>query len=163
MLLTEILHPSVIKIGLEAETKFEAINALIDVLVQAHEVPLSKRDEIREEVFDRENSHGTGMECYIAVPHANTDKVDDVIGALGVSTKGVPFDCQDGLPARILLLLLLPKRNFQGHVRTMAGVAHLLCNTAFRNALIASPNAAAALKLITEEEERYLVSQQQQS
>jgi mannitol/fructose-specific phosphotransferase system IIA component (Ntr-type) len=161
MLLTEILHPNVIKTGLEAETKFEAIEALIDVLIQAHELPLSKRDEIREEVFERERSHGTGMECYIALPHATTDKVDDVIAALGVSHRGVPFDCHDGLPARIIILLLLPKRNFQGHVRTLAGVAHLLRNAAFRDALIASPTAAAALKLITDEEERYLVNGQQ--
>ncbi|MBI5093846.1 MAG: PTS sugar transporter subunit IIA [Candidatus Hydrogenedentes bacterium] len=161
MLLTEILHPNVIKTGLEAEDKFEAIEDLIDVLIQAHELPLSKRDEIRDEVFERERSHGTGMECYIALPHATTDKVDDVIAALGVSRRGIPFDCHDGLPARIIILLLLPKRNFQGHVRTLAGVAHLLRNAAFRDALIASPTAAAALKLITEEEERYLLAEQQ--
>lgn len=160
MLLSEIIHASVIKTNLDAQNKDEAISELVDTLIQAKEIPLSKRYEILEDIFARERSHGTGMEYGIALPHAATDHVVDVIVALGISRRGVPFECHDGLPAKLLILLLIPKRNFAGHVHTLAAVAHLFCNAKFREALLAAPDADAALRLITRQEELYVQSEQ---
>ena len=79
MLLGEILHKDVIKIELDAETKNEAIEELVDLLVEAHEVPLSLRDHIVDMVMTRERSMSTGMEHGIALPHGASDRVDDII------------------------------------------------------------------------------------
>ena len=154
MLLGEILHAGVIKTRVEAQSRFEAIEELIEVLVDAHELPLSLRDHAVDVVMQRERSMSTGMEHGIALPHGSSDQITDVIGALGIAPNGIPFESIDGQPVRLIILLILPKKEFQAHVRTLAGVAHLLQNAALREALIWAPDSEAVLELIEREEER---------
>lgn len=152
MLLSEILHPSVVKLGLEAQNKHEAIADLVDRLVQAHDLPMSQRDDIIDEVTARENHSSTGMEHGVALPHCGTDRVNEIIGAIGVSKDGVPFDSADGEAASIVILLVLPKRGYAERVHTMAGVAHLLENVELREAIRAAKDADALLSAIEKAE-----------
>ena len=154
MLLGEILHPEVVKTTLEAENKYEAIDELVDLLVESHEIPVTLRDHIVEVVVEREKSLSTGMEHGIALPHGATDAVDDIIGALGISRRGLPFESLDGQPAHIVILLVLPKNKFQAHVRTLGGIAHLMSNANLRQALKNDPDSQTVLRLIEEEEDR---------
>ena len=154
MLLSELLHAGVVKIGLEAQNKTEAIEELVDVLVEAHEIPLSARDHAVSVVLDREHSMSTGMEHGVALPHAASDRVDDIVGALGIAPKGIPFESLDDQPARLIILLLLPARNVQGRVRTLAGIVHLMNNPGFREKLVAAPDVDAVLELVETEEDK---------
>ena len=153
MLLSEILHESVIVTGFEASSKEAAVEKLVDVLTDAHEIPLSLHDHVLETVMEREASLSTGMEHGIALPHGSSEKIDDIIGAMAVSPEGVPFETLDGLSARIILLLVLPRRNFQGRVHTLASIAHLLENPEFRTALQKATSAAEVLSLVEAEED----------
>ena len=94
------------------------------------------------------------MEHGIALPHGATDAVDDIIGALGISRRGLPFESLDGQPAHIVILLVLPKNKFQAHVRTLGGIAHLMSNANLRQALKNAPDSQTVLRLIEEEEDR---------
>ena len=154
MLLGELLHEGVVRIRLGAKDKKEAIEELVDLLVEAHEIPLSLRDHVLESVMQREHSMSTGMEHGIALPHGASDRVNDIVGAMGISPEGIPFDSLDGLPAKVIILLVLPRDNFQGHVRTLAGIAHLLGNDSFRERLLDAPDTNAVLDLIEQEEDR---------
>ena len=153
MLLGELLHAGVIKTRLEAQNKIEAIEELVDLLVEAHEIPLAARDHIVEAVMEREESMSTGMERGIALPHGASERVDDVIIALGIAPAGIPFDSLDGQPAQIVVLLLLPKNKFQAHVRTLAGIAHLMLNRDLCAALLKADDPDRVLALIETEEE----------
>ncbi len=154
MLLGEILHQGVVKLRMEAIDKHEAIEELVDVLVEAHEIPLSMREHIVDMVMQREQSMSTGMENGIALPHGATDRIKDIIGVLGIAPKGIPFDSLDGLPAKIIILLVLPRNNYQGHVRTLAGIAHLLGSKSACESLLAAKNIATVLSIIEREEDR---------
>lgn len=154
MLLGEILHPEVVKVDLEAENKYEAIDELVDLLVESHEIPVTLREHVVEVVVEREKSMSTGMEHGIALPHGATDRVGDIIGALGVSRRGIPFESLDGQPAHIVILLILPKNKFQAHVRTLGGIAHLMSNANLREALKNAADGESVLHLIEEEEDR---------
>lgn len=148
MRLTEILREDIIKIDLDATTKWEAIQELIDLLISTHELRLTDRNEIIEAVFDRERSLSTGLEHGIAVPHAVVNCVEDVIAALGTSQTGIPFESHDGQPARLVILLLIPKGAFQRHVRTLAGIARLGTNSELRNQLFNARIPAEAMDVL---------------
>ena len=152
MLLGELLHEKAIKLELEAEDKWEAIEELIDLLVEAKELPASLRDPAVEVITAREESMSTGMGHAVALPHGSTDRFDSFVAALGISHDGVEFESIDGAPARIIILMIVPQKNFQGQVRTLAGIAHLLSNPSFRTALLTSKTVADVLKLIESEE-----------
>lgn len=154
MLLGEILYPELVKVNLDAEDKYEAINELVDLLVECQEIPATLRAHVVEVVAAREKSMSTGMEHGVALPHGSSERIDDIVGALGISRRGIPFESLDGQPAHIVILLVVPKNRFQAHVRTFGGIAHLMSNAALREALKAAESGEAAIELIEEEEER---------
>ncbi len=124
MQLTELIREDLIKINMEASSKWEAIEELIDLLISAHELSLMHRNEIVEAVCARERSLSTGLEFGLAVPHAAVECIDDIVAALGTS-EGIPFESVDAKPAKLVILLLIPQGAFQRHVRTLAGIAKL--------------------------------------
>lgn len=154
MLLSELLHPGLIKVGLVAESRDEAMGELVDLLVQRHEIPMSRRQQVLDHLLEHEQAHGSGMEKGIAVPHCLTDEVEDTLCVLGTAPHGIPFECLDGAPANLIVLLLLPKRNFAGTVRTLAGIEHLLEHKTLKDQLVAAETAQAAYDLIVQEERR---------
>lgn len=152
MRLSEFLQPELITVGLEAKDKWEAITHLVDLMVAANKVKPENREKIIETIFDRERSMSTGMERGIAIPHANSRLIDDVVGALGISKEGVPFESLDGKPAQLIILLVIPKDKFQQHVRTLAGIARLFNHDQMTRALRNAASAEEAMETIRAEE-----------
>ena len=154
MLLHVLLRPELIKVGLEAEKKREAISELMDVLVQYHEVPMNQRDILLDGLYENEHALGSGMEQGIAVPHLATDRVDDIICALGTSPGGIPFGSLDDKPVKLVVLLLVPKKSFEGEVQAIAGIEHLLANKELVAGLLRAAGPLDAYKLIETAEEK---------
>lgn len=136
MLLGEILSAEAVRLRLDAVNKFEAIRELVDVLVQAHEVPDSLRHHLIDLIIAREQKMSTGLEAGVALPHTSTDHVSRPVAAIGISRQGIPYDTLDGKPVHVVVMLILPRRQFQSNVRTLAAVAYLLDNPDFRNQLL---------------------------
>lgn len=156
MKLSEFLRPELIKVGLEAKDKWDAITQLIEMMVAANELKPEHREDIIEVVFDRERSMSTGMERGIAIPHANSSLIDEAVGALGISKSGIAFESLDDLPTQIIILLVIPKDKFQQHVRTLAGIARLLNHEQMTDALRAVSDPQEAMKIIKTEEDKDL-------
>lgn len=156
MKLSEFVRPELIKIGLEADDKWDAITQLIDLIVDAEQLKPEHRGDIIEVVFDRERSMSTGMERGIAIPHANSSLIEEVVGAIGISGKGIPFESLDEKPSDLIVLLVIPKDKFQKHVRTLAGIARLFNHDEMANALRNAKTADEAMQVIVTEEEKDL-------
>ncbi|UCD57499.1 MAG: PTS sugar transporter subunit IIA, partial [Candidatus Hydrogenedentota bacterium] len=99
-----------------------------------------------------ERSMSTGMERGIAIPHANSPLIDEVVGALGISKTGIPFESLDGQPVQLVILLVIPKDKFQQHVRTLAGIARLFNQDQMTRALRNATSAEGAMEIIRAEE-----------
>jgi mannitol/fructose-specific phosphotransferase system IIA component (Ntr-type) len=140
--LSELIQEEVIKVGLTARDKWEAIDELVDLLVAAHEIRLADRPEVIEAVHARERSFSTGLKYGLAVPHGSVACVEEIVAALGTSANGIPFESADGLPARLIIILVLPKGKFEHHVRTLAGVSRLATRPELRERVLSAPTAA---------------------
>lgn len=159
MLLGEIIAPELVTLDLKAANKFEAIEQLIDVAIQAGAAPTTLREHLIDVVIKRERSISTGMERGIALPHGTSDQMEAIVGVLGISKEGIPFDSLDGLPARLVILLILPEHRVHVHVRTLAGIAYLIKNTSFRDALLEAIDTTVIMQLISEEEKKEIFDQ----
>jgi nitrogen PTS system EIIA component len=146
--LSELIQEEVIKVGLTAHDKWEAIDELVDVLVAAHEIRLADRMTVIEAVRIRENSYTTGLKYGLAVPHGSVDCVQEIVAAMGTSTRGIPFESADGEPARLVILLVIPKGSFQQHVRTLAGVSRLATRTELRERVLTAATAHEIAEVI---------------
>jgi len=146
--LADILSEEQILADLRATNRWEAIDELIATLVATGKIKPEHRDAITAVVRKRENSMSTGIGFGIGIPHASTDLIPDVVGALGRSKTGVAFDALDNKPVTLVMLFLVPQGQFQKHLHTLANIAKLLHKAEFRQALETAPDAAAMLAII---------------
>src|ERR1043165_2924076 len=151
MTLGDILQKEQIITELKASNRWEAIDELIGRLVECGKIKPENRDQITAVVKKRESSMSTGIGFGIGIPHASSDLIYDVVGALGRSVKGVNFDALDNQAVNLVVLFLVPQGHFQKHLHTLANIAKLLHKKEFRDALLAAPNAKVMYEIITPE------------
>src|SRR6478672_5632203 len=151
--LGDILSKEQIITDLQATNRWEAIDELIRNLVATGKIKQEHYDAIAAVVKKRESSMSTGIGFGIGIPHASTDLIYEVVGALGRSKKGINFDALDNQPVNLVMLFLVPQGQFQKHLHTLANIAKLLHKAEFRQALEQAPNANAMLKIIRDQGE----------
>jgi mannitol/fructose-specific phosphotransferase system IIA component (Ntr-type) len=149
--LGDILGPEQIIPELQATNRWEAIDELINNLVTTNKIKAENREAVAAVVKKRESSMSTGIGFGIGIPHASTDLIYEVVGALGRSKKGVNFDALDNQPVNLVMLFLVPQGQFQKHLHTLANIAKLLHRAEFRQALEQAPSAEAMLQIIREQ------------
>ena len=152
--LGDILSREQILPDMKATTRWEAIDELIANLVANGKIKPEHQEAISAVVKKREASMSTGIGFGIGIPHASTDLILEVVGALGRSRQGVNFDSLDNQPVTLVTLFLVPQGQFQKHLHTLANIAKLLHKADFRQALEQAPDADAMLRIIREQTRR---------
>lgn len=147
MTLANLLSKPQIVPDMAASERWDAIAELVDCLVQAGKIAAADRDAVLEAIRQREQTMSTGIGFGIAIPHASSDKVNEVVAAFGRSGKGIQFDSLDGQPVFFIVLFVVPKDQFQTHLRTLAAIAKFLNDKAVREDLAAATDAAAILSV----------------
>ena len=137
MQLQELLSPADFLVPFEPSDKWDAIDRLMQHLVEAGRIEAEQADGLAERVMERERSMSTGMERGIAMPHAAVDGIDKVVAQLGIVTRedGLAFESIDAQPARLVVLLVIPRAQKLLHIRTLADLARVLQSDDVRTAL----------------------------
>lgn len=146
--LGDILGPNNILPDMQAGDRWQAIDELIANLVATGKIKPEHREAVTAVVKKRENSMSTGIGFGIGIPHASTDLITEVVGALGRSKSGIDFDALDNQTVKIVMLFLVPQGQFQKHLHTLANIAKMLHKADFRTALEQAPDAGVMLKSI---------------
>jgi len=118
-----------------ATERWAAIVELIDLLVNKGRVRVSDRDSILAALRQREETMSTGIGFGIAIPHASSNCVSEVVAAFGRSSTDIEFDSLDNSPVRFIVLFVVPKDQFQVHLRTLAAIAKFLNDKSVREQL----------------------------
>lgn len=148
MNLGDILGSSNILPSMQATVRWDAIDELIGNLIATGKIKPENREAITAVVKKRESSMSTGIGFGIGIPHASTDLIPEVVGALGRSLKGINFDALDNQPVNLVMLFLVPQGQFQKHLHTLANIAKLLHIKEFRQELEQAPDAEAMYQII---------------
>jgi mannitol/fructose-specific phosphotransferase system IIA component (Ntr-type) len=146
MHLTELFTPEDLLLDFHPDDKWDALGKLIEHLVKKGSLTADSAPAIRDAVLARERSMSTGMEHGIAIPHAAVEGIDEILVALGIvnTEAGLNFESIDGQPARLVVLLVIPKSQKLLHIRTLADVARVLGKDGVREQLLAAETPEAA-------------------
>ena len=150
MTLNEIVKTEHIVSELKATNRWEAIDELVDNLGANGAIAKSDRDAVIDVVRTRENSMSTGIGYGIGIPHASTDLIENVVGALGRSKNGIDFEALDNQPVTLVVLFLVPRGQFQKHLHTLANIARQLHNSEFRTALENAEDAESISQILSQ-------------
>jgi PTS system nitrogen regulatory IIA component len=151
LLLAELFTPGRIKTDLEAEDKPEVFEELVDLLVTQYR--LDCRDEILEAIRVREEKMSTGIKRGIAIPHAKTSLTKGVIGALGISRKGIDYESLDGEPVHLLFLMVSSEEDAGQHLAALKKIALLVENPDFYSEMLAASDPEKVNRIIRKHEE----------
>ena len=127
--------------------RWSAIVELVDLLVAQQQVKPEDRDVVLAALRQREETMSTGIGFGIAIPHASSDRVEKVVAAFGRSATGIEFDSLDNAPVKFIVLFVVPKDQFQTHLRTLAAIAKFLNDRGTRDRLAAAATAEEILAI----------------
>jgi mannitol/fructose-specific phosphotransferase system IIA component (Ntr-type) len=120
---------------MHATERWSAIVELVDMLVGLGKIKPADREVVLSALRAREETMSTGIGFGIAIPHASSDRVTEVVAAFGRSHSGIEFDSLDNLPVKFIVLFIVPKDQFQTHLRTLAAIAKFLNDRTVRERL----------------------------
>ena len=152
MLITDFLKEDCILINMKSREKKGALSELLKLLETNNYIKDS--NEILEAILEREKLGSTGIGQGIAVPHAKTDQIENLVGAVGISNSGISFDSLDGEPVNVIFLIIAPTKSIGLHLKALAKIARLLKNRTFRNALRNAKTPSEVIQIIKEDDEK---------
>ncbi len=110
MNILDVLDKNLVKVPLMHTDKRGIINELVEVIAKAKGYSTQQFEQILDAVLNRESLGSTGIGNGIAIPHAKTDVVKQVVMVVGISRFPVDFDSPDGQKSRIFFLVLAPSK-----------------------------------------------------
>lgn len=147
MSLVSLLSADQIIPEMKATERWPAIVELIDLLVSLRRIKPDDRESILASLKQREETMSTGIGFGIAIPHASSDRLDEVVAAFGRSSAGIEFDALDNAPVKFVVLFVVPKNQFQTHLRTLASIAKFLNDRSVRDSLGTAQSAEQILAI----------------
>lgn len=147
MNLKKMLTVDSIRLRLRATSKSEALEELLDIMVENGQV--RDREQARQAVLEREQKMSTGMQNGIAIPHGKTDAVDRLQIVVALQPDGIDFDALDGQPCTIFIFTLSPANRAGPHIQFLAEISKFLVDDAFRKKLLNATSSQEILQLLT--------------
>lgn len=130
---------------LAARGRQEAISELAGTLASAAGLP---PNALIDAVIARERIMATGIGEGIAVPQARLAGLSEPLVAVGLSPAGIDFDAPDGLPAKLIFLILTPKQDNGAHLEILADIARTFREEKLRGKALGLDNYTEFLALI---------------
>ena len=154
MKIMDFLSDDAITVDLKSINKTDAIKELVDLLINAGELDKKDKTKVVELLIAREALGSTAIGHNVGIPHAKTDCIKDLVGAFGLSKKGVDFDSLDGEPVYIFFLLIAPEESAGPHLKALARISRMLKDKYFRELLKKSRDDKEVIKIIGEEDSK---------
>ncbi len=156
MKVVDFLSPDAIIPALAGATKDAVLSEMAAFLAAREPAPgsIDARALFRV-LVEREQLASTAIGDGIAIPHGKLDTLDHLIGILGRSVPGLPFDSIDGKPTHIVFMLVAPSSSAGIHLKALARLSRLFRDASFRQRLIESADSATMYEIIVEEDAKY--------
>lgn len=144
-----MLEKAVVINHLKSSEIFGIIAEMVDALVTEGVLTEAQRDQAKQSVVRREMSASTIMTDEIALPHGRTDITEDLVCAVGIHPEGFVGDSPDGLPTRVVVLLLIPPSSGCGYIQFLANLSRMLMDPAKRTGLILAHGRDEVIALLS--------------
>ena len=104
------------------------------------------------DIFAREEMGSTGIGKNIALPHAKTNAVDELIVTFGISKNGVSYNSMDDEDVNIFFMFLCPENKTQEYLKVLARISRLIRDEKFIDRLLKANSNKEIIEIIRAEE-----------
>ncbi|MFP3912467.1 MAG: PTS sugar transporter subunit IIA [Desulfobacteraceae bacterium] len=155
--LIDFLHEENITTDFDAASKEEAIEKLVDILLQSNHIAYD-REKLLQSVLKREAEMSTCLGAGLAIPHAELAlEGGRMVGAMGISRKGLNIETPDGQPVHMMVLLATPPNQRDRHLAVLTAMARTIgSDPVVRQQLFHARTPAHVCEILHSEETRDL-------
>lgn len=150
MLLGQLLTADRIKVPLDSRDKPSVLRELVDLLVSR--VGGDPADILRA-VYEREELQSTGFGYGVAIPHARTPILKELVVVAGRTAVPVDYGAVDEKPVRLLFLVAGPEAAAGDQVRALSRIARLVRRDYLRERLLKAATAEDFAAVVKEAEQ----------
>ncbi len=104
-------------------------------------------EELQRDLYEREAKGGTGLENGIALPHARSNGVNDIIICFFRLGVGLDFGCPDGRPAKLVFFIAVPKEKIDTYLEIVGHIMRILKRESVREKIMAASTAEEVLRI----------------
>ncbi|MDA3957084.1 PTS sugar transporter subunit IIA [Oceanispirochaeta sp.] len=146
-----LLYPECVLLHPKAEEKADLIKLMIDSLEKAGRT--IDKEQLFKDVMERERLSSTGLDYGCAIPHAQSEALEETVMAAALLEKGVDFNSPDGNPAQLVFLIAGPKNQAGHHLKLLSKMSRILHDNEFRNSLEKIASVSGFLDLVKKRED----------
>jgi len=151
MKISELIRKEYVFLNLTAPSKADVIHQMAQ-LAKGHP-HLGDFPSFCRAIYDREASGSTSIGFGIAIPHARTEQVKEMLLIFGRLTEGLKFEPADEEPVRLVFLIGTPKKMVTEYLRLVGQLAHHLKDEAMRTRLLEARDADTVIQAFVEREQ----------
>lgn len=142
----ENLYLEGINLNLKAKNK----NALLKEMFKSMENSsyIIDKEKAFEDLLDRENIGTTGIGNGVAIPHAKTDAVSNIIISIGILRDEVDYETIDGGKVNIVFMFLTPTKLSKEYLILLAKILRFCQADSFRESLINAKSKEEIVEII---------------
>ena len=148
MKLSQLVSVEQILPEMRAGDHWSAILELVEHLITIGKLPAALRDEVLTSLKVREELVSTGIGGGVAIPHAFSDDLDQVVAVFGRSQTGIDFEALDGAPVHHVILFIVPRRDYHLHLQTLAAIAKMFTNSEIRRRISEAGSSEEILAIL---------------
>lgn len=146
MKLSKFSEENLVQFDLNADSKSAVIDELVELISSSNMV--KDKDQLLNDVKEREELVTTGVGYGVAFPHAKTRAVKGIVIAFGRSKEGIEFDAMDHKPVNLFFLIAAPEDAIGAHLNVMARLSFLMKSESNRQKLMEAVSPGDVLALM---------------
>ena len=123
-----------INLNLESKNKNAVIKELYGNLKKTNLI--KDEEQGLNDILAREEMGSTGIGKRIALPHAKTKAVDELMITFGISKNGISYNSVDDENVNIFFMFLCPENKTQEYLKVLARISRLIREDKFVNDLL---------------------------
>jgi PTS system nitrogen regulatory IIA component len=144
-LLSKLLPLSNVEVDVGAQDKHGALEHAAQLLEETQGLDACR---VLESLTAREQLGSTGLGKEVAIPHGRLRGLKRAVVAILRLQHPVAFDSPDGVPVRLLVVLLVPEHATQQHLEILSELAQMLSEPSMREQLLTATQPAALLATV---------------
>ena len=154
MKLSDILKKDFIIADLTEKNKASVLQELIDFLKSKNVV--NDIEGLHNSLIEREKLGSTGIGENVAIPHAKSGELDQILTLFARSTGGIDFESLDQKPVNFVCLVVAPSNSTGHHLKALARISRLLKNQELRQAILDANSAEEIYSALLEEDAKFI-------
>ena len=131
-----LVDPRLVFTDVPGKAAQEALDAIAGRLSAAGVV--ADAGDLARRLLEREKLGCTAVGGGVAIPHTKSKSVDDLRLAIATLAPGADFGAADGLPVRLVFLVISPAQSPALHLQALARISRLLRVSGVRERILAA-------------------------